>query len=72
MAYSGYGANKYSHGFSQEFFNEWNSYNKNDTVYDAAVYRTMVENYVNGVRNAQSTYDAALKKVDEAKTAAKA
>ena len=69
MAYSGYGANKYSHGFSQEFFNEWNSYNKNDTVYDAAVYRTMVENYVNGVRNAQSTYDAALKKVDEAKAA---
>ena len=69
MAYSGYGANKYSHGFSQEFFNEWNSYNKNDTVYDAAVYRTMVENYVNGVHNAQSTYDAALKKVDEAKAA---
>lgn len=37
LAYSGYGANKYSHAFSQEFFNEWNSYNKNDTVYDAAL-----------------------------------
>ena len=70
MAYSGYNTGSYGNGASsQEFFNEWNSYNKNDTVYDAAVYRTMVENYVNGVRNAQSTYDAALKKVDEAKAA---
>ena len=67
MAYSGYGETNYDHAFTQEYFNDWNSYNTHDTVYDAAVYRTMVENYVNQVRSAQSTYDEALKKVDEAK-----
>ena len=69
MAYSGYGETNYDHAFTQEYFNDWNSYNTHDTVYDAAVYRTMVENYVNQVRSAQSTYDEALKKVDEAKKA---
>ena len=70
MAYSGYDTGDYGYGASsQEFYNDWNSYNKNDTVFDASVYRTMVENYVNQIRSAQSTYEEALRKVDEAKAA---
>ena len=69
MAYSGYGETNYDHAFTQEYFNDWNSYNANDTTFDASVYRAKVEAYVNQIKSAQSTYEDALKQVEAAKTA---
>ncbi|MFQ6150827.1 CAP domain-containing protein, partial [Bifidobacterium adolescentis] len=54
MAYSGYGETNYDHAFTQEYFNDWNSYNANDTTFDASVYRAKVEAYVNQIKSAQS------------------
>lgn len=70
MAYSGYDTGDYGYGASsQEFYNDWNSYNANDTTFDASVYRAKVEAYVNQIKSAQSTYEDALKQVEAAKTA---